>query len=108
MFFLCSSAHCISMVELCKKREPIHPLHLFVKYESVNETSSVNVFTHYFYIALFLGVFNISGGTYSTTVDIIPVIAGFLPLPRVKLYKYTRPHSQKEGMVLVLLGLTST
>ncbi|XP_053396902.1 trafficking protein particle complex subunit 10-like isoform X2 [Mercenaria mercenaria] len=33
-------------------------------------------------------VFSIAGGSYSSSFQVMPLVAGFIPLPRVKLYKY--------------------
>ncbi|XP_052241628.1 trafficking protein particle complex subunit 10-like isoform X2 [Dreissena polymorpha] len=41
------------------------------------------------------GVFHLSGGSYSHSVQVIPLTAGFLPLPAVSLLKYN-PQIMKE------------
>ncbi|WAR06773.1 TPC10-like protein [Mya arenaria] len=46
---------------------------------------------HWRVLGISAGVFSLSGGSYQTFVDVVPVTSGFLPLPLVHLYKYSGP-----------------
>jgi hypothetical protein len=34
------------------------------------------------------GVFTVTGGSYNTSLQVMPLVSGFIPLPKIKLYKY--------------------
>ncbi|KAL4232651.1 Trafficking protein particle complex subunit 10 [Mactra antiquata] len=47
------------------------------------------------------GIFSVHGGNYTTSVEVMPLVAGFIPFPRVKLYKYTGPKKPDSSEVWI-------